>query len=156
MPDIHELEQQETDLVLDRFDLDDAWRLGSRIVEIARREGLGVAVDIRRPNLVLFRAMLPGTAPDQERWIEKKAGLVLRMENSGALVEARHTAWGVDAPAFGWLPREEYAITGGSFPIRVRGAGVIAAVTASGLTSEEDHALVVRGIREHLAEEQDA
>lgn len=151
--DIPELERQEAELVLDRFDLDDAWRLGARIVETARREGLGVGVDIRRADQVLFRAMLPGTAPDQQTWIEKKAALVLRMESSGALVEARHRAAGIDAASFGWLPTDSYAITGGSFPIRVRGVGVVAAVTASGLSSEDDHALVVRGIREHLAEE---
>ena len=44
-------------------------------------------------------------------------------------------------------------MTGGSFPIRVLGVGVVAAVTASGLTSMEDHDLVVAGIRAHLAAE---
>ncbi|MFJ4295657.1 heme-degrading domain-containing protein [Curtobacterium sp. NPDC089689] len=148
---IHDLEQQEAELVLPRFTLDDAWALGSRLVDIARREGHGVGIDIRRPNLILFRAALPGIAPDQERWIEKKAALVLRMETSGALVDARHRAAGIDAASFGWLPNEDYAITGGSFPIRVQGVGVVAAATASGLSSDEDHELIVQGIREHLA-----
>ncbi|MBT2501723.1 heme-degrading domain-containing protein [Curtobacterium sp. ISL-83] len=150
------LELQEQELVLRRFDLEDAWRLGARIVDIAFREGFGVGIDIRRANQVLFRAMLPGTAPDQEEWIEKKAALVLRMESSGALVEARHRAAGIDAASFGWLPSDSYAITGGSFPIRVRGVGVVAAVTASGLSSEDDHDLIVRGIRAHLLEETNA
>jgi uncharacterized protein (UPF0303 family) len=145
------LEAQEAELVLDRFDLADAWELGAGLVKIASTEGLGVGIDIRRPNLILFRAALPGIAPDQERWIEKKAALVLRMENSGALVEARHRATGIDAASFGWLPNEEYAVTGGSFPIRVRDVGVVAAVTASGLTSDEDHELVVRGLTELIA-----
>jgi uncharacterized protein (UPF0303 family) len=33
----------------------------------------------------------------------------------------------------------------------VRGAGVVAVATVSGLTSAEDHALVVDALREHLA-----
>lgn len=152
---VPDLEQQERDLVLDRFDHDDAWRLGSRIVAIARAAGHRVAVDIRRPGLVLFRAALPGATPDQEVWIARKAALVLRLEASSALVDARVSAAGVDPVAMGWLG-PEYAVTGGSFPIRVRGAGVVAAVTASGLTSLEDHALVVEGLRAHLAEAADA
>lgn len=38
----------------------------------------------------------------------------------------------------------------GSFPVRVRGAGVVAAVTVSGLSSDDDHQLVVDSIREFL------
>jgi len=57
---------------------------------------------------------------------------------------------GVDRRAIGWLD-ESYAVTGGSFPVRVKDVGVVAAVTASGLTSHEDHAFVVTGIEEFLA-----
>jgi uncharacterized protein (UPF0303 family) len=145
------LEQQERELVLEHFDHADAWRLGSRITALAQEAGAPVGIDVRRPGLILFRAALPGSTPDQESWIARKAALVLRMESSSALVDARLSAAGTDAS--GWLG-PEYAVTGGSFPIRVRGAGVVAAVTASGLTSMEDHDLVVAGLRAHLAEEQ--
>ena len=147
---IASLEQQERELVLDRFDHADAWALGSRIVAIAQQAGHGVGIDIRRPGLILFRAALPGSTPDQEVWIARKSAVVLRMESSSALVDARHTAAGIDAAASGWLGAE-YAVTGGSFPIRVRGAGVVAAATASGLASMADHDLVVEGLRAHLA-----
>ncbi len=45
---------------------------------------------------------------------------------------------------------EDYTLAGGSFPIRVRGAGVIGAITVSGLSSDEDHQMVVDGIRNYL------
>ena len=64
------------------------------------------------------------------------------MESSSALVAARLAAAGIDAAAIGWLGAD-YAITGGSFPVRVRAAGVVAAVTVSGLSSEQDHDLAV-------------
>jgi uncharacterized protein (UPF0303 family) len=146
---ISTLEQQEKELVFDSFDHSAAWRLGSRITAMAQAAGHPVGIDIRRPGLVLFRASLPGTTPDQETWIARKSALVLRMESSSALVDARLTAAGVDPVAMGWLG-SDYAVTGGSFPIRVRGTGVVAAVTASGLTSLEDHDLVVAGIRAEL------
>jgi len=59
-------------------------------------------------------------------------------------------AAGYDPTAVGWLAASDYAVTGGSVPIRVRGAGVVAALTLSGLSSEEDHALAVEGIRATL------
>jgi uncharacterized protein (UPF0303 family) len=150
MPDlITTLERQEQELLFDSFDHQDAWRLGSRITKIAQEAGHPVGIDIRRPGLVLFRAALPGITPDQESWIVRKSAVVLRMEASSALVDARLSAAGVDPAATGWLG-PEYAVTGGSFPIRVRGVGVVAAATASGLSSQQDHDLIVEGIRGHL------
>ena len=145
------LEQQERDLVFASFDHTDAWRLGSRITTIARDAGHPVGIDIRRPGLILFRAALPGITPDQETWIARKAAVVLRMEASSALVDARLSAAAIDPVATGWLDTG-YAVTGGSFPIRVRGVGVVAAATASGLSSQDDHDLIVDGIRAYLAD----
>jgi uncharacterized protein (UPF0303 family) len=95
------------------------------------------------------RAALPGSTPDQQAWIDGKSSVVLRMEASTALLAERFAAHGIDASQ-GWLPLPEYAVAGGSFPVRVRGVGVVAAVTASGLSSDDDHALIVDGIREFL------
>ncbi|MBB6407032.1 heme-degrading domain-containing protein [Arthrobacter sp. AZCC_0090] len=149
---IEALERQEEELLFDSFDHADAWRLGSRLTEMAQAAGHAIGIDIRRPGLILFRAALPGITPDQESWIARKSALVLRMEASSALVDARLSSAGIDAAAVGWLDAD-YAVTGGSFPVRVRGVGVVAAVTASGLSSQEDHDLIVDGIRQHLAAE---
>ncbi|MFB9715778.1 heme-degrading domain-containing protein [Arthrobacter methylotrophus] len=148
------LERQEEELLFTSFDHADAWKLGSRLTEMAQVAGHSIGIDIRRPGLILFRAALPGITPDQESWIARKSALVLRMEASSALVEARLASAGIDAVAAGWLGTD-YAVTGGSFPVRVRGVGVVAAVTASGLSSQEDHDLIVEGIRQHLAAKMD-
>jgi uncharacterized protein (UPF0303 family) len=145
------LERQEQELVFDAFDHAHAWRLGTRITAIAQEAGHKVGIDIRRPGLILFRAALPGITPDQDSWIARKAAVVLRMEASSALVDARLRAMNVDPVATGWLGAD-YAVTGGSFPIRVRGVGVVAAATASGLASQEDHDLIVEGIRAYLTD----
>lgn len=72
------------------------------------------------------------------------------LESSSALAAARLAAAGGDPSTGAWLGAE-YALTGGSFPIRVRGVGgVVAAATVSGLDSMDDHDLVVRGLRGQL------
>ncbi|MBF4632583.1 heme-binding protein [Clavibacter michiganensis subsp. phaseoli] len=147
---IAELEAQEDELVFDRFDNETAYLLGSRLARLAHERGLRVGIDIQRPGITLFRTMLPGVTADQEVWIQRKAALVLRMEASGALVEARFD--GFDPSSIGWLDHR-YAVTAGAIPIRVRGVGVVAVATASGLSSVEDHDLIVEGIRAQIAEE---
>jgi uncharacterized protein (UPF0303 family) len=140
---IRRLQAEEDRLVLDRFSGTDAWRLGRSITELALAQGHPVVIDIRRSDLILFRAALDGSTPDQQVWAERKAAVVLRMERSSALVAARLA--GTDPVASGWLDHR-YALTGGAVPIRVRGVGVVAAVAVSGLASEDDHALAVRGL----------
>jgi uncharacterized protein (UPF0303 family) len=147
--EIARLEAEERELILPGFDRADAWRLGSLITERAMAEGLGVAVDIRRPDHILFHASLAGSTGDNDEWIRRKSALVLRMEASSLLLARRFTASGENPfeSASGWLDPQRYVLAGGSVPIRVGGVGVVAAVTVSGLTSEEDHALVVDALR---------
>jgi uncharacterized protein (UPF0303 family) len=46
----------------------------------------------------------------------------------------------------------EFSPHGGAFPIRVKGVGIVAAATVSGLPQEDDHALVVEALRQLKAE----
>jgi uncharacterized protein (UPF0303 family) len=149
-PRIAELRQHEEELVFESFDHHDAWRLGSLIADHAIAEGHGVAIDIRRHNIVLFRCVLPGATSDQEEWVRRKSATTLRFEHSTALLSEEFSAKNYDPTQGGWLSPEDYTLAGGSFPIRVRGADVVAATTVSGLTSDEDHQLVVDGIRNYL------
>jgi uncharacterized protein (UPF0303 family) len=44
------------------------------------------------------------------------------------------------------LPLADFAAHGGSFPIRVHGAGIIGCVTVSGLPQRADHELAVEAL----------
>jgi uncharacterized protein (UPF0303 family) len=44
------------------------------------------------------------------------------------------------------LPVTEFALSGGSFPVRVKGAGIIGSVTVSGLHERDDHEVAVAAI----------
>jgi len=146
---IAELEAEQRELVFGSFDAADAWRLGCLITERALEETLAVVIDIRRPGLVLFRTALAGTTADNEYWVSGKSAAVLRLESSSALLAAKFAEHGID-PTSGWLPASQYTVAGGSVPVRVAGVGVVAAVTVSGLSSDDDHQIVVDAMRTYL------
>ena len=149
---IAELRRHEDELVFGSFDLTDAWLLGSAIVERGRAARHAIAVDIRRPGLILFRAALPGATADQEEWIRRKSASAFRFESSTARLSAEYTARGGDKTLEGSLDRAEYSMSGGAFPVRVAGTGVVAVVTVSGLASDDDHQLVVDSIASYLTD----
>ena len=145
-----ELVAHETRFVLDSFDHPAAWRLGTLMVERALREDAAIIVDIRKPSMVLFRSALAGTTAENEAWLERKARTVFRFETSTALLAARFAAQGVDPLTAEWFDTKRFTNAGGSFPLRVRGVGVVAAVTVSGLTSDEDHDFVIDSLTQYV------
>ena len=145
------IEEQERTLLFRRFDNDDAWRLGSLIVGLARERRLPVTVDIRRGAQQLFHAALPGTTADNDDWVARKARVVQRFGSSSYLMGLRSAAKGRDFTTHrADLPADEYAAHGGSFPINVIGVGVVGAITVSGLPQADDHALVVEVVEKFL------
>ncbi|MFC8344444.1 heme-degrading domain-containing protein [Streptomyces sp. NPDC057280] len=153
-PPIEELEAQERRLVFRRFTHDDAWALGSLLVELARERQAPVAIDIHRAGQQLFHAALPGSAPDNDAWIHRKRRVVERYNSASYLVGARFRAKGTTFEESSRLDPDEYAAHGGSFPITVEGVGVVGAVTVSGLPQLQDHKFVVEALEEFLSKDQ--
>ncbi|RKM97945.1 heme-degrading domain-containing protein [Streptomyces xinghaiensis] len=145
------LRAQEDRLVLRRFTHEDAWRLGCLLADTARQRLAPVTIDIRRGHQQVFHCALPGTSPDNDDWIDRKRRVVERFSESSYLVGTRFRAKGTTFEASSPLDQCLYAAHGGSFPIRVEGAGVVGAVTVSGLAQAEDHAMVVEALENFLA-----
>ncbi|MFJ2216962.1 heme-degrading domain-containing protein [Streptomyces sp. NPDC101062] len=145
-PTVAELEAQEARLTLPHFTYDDAWALGTLLVELARARSAPVAIDIRRGAQQLFHCALPGATADNDAWIDRKRRVVERYGAASLLVGARFRAKGTTFEESSRLDPDRYAAHGGSFPIAVEGAGVIGTVTVSGLPQVEDHALVVEAL----------
>ena len=143
---IAELEAQEERLRFTRFDNDDAWTLGSLLVRLGKERGLPITIDIRRHGHQLFHAALPGTAPDNDRWIERKIRVVERLNASSFLIGRRMAAKGQAMDAAYGVDPADFATHGGAFPIRVVDVGVVGVVTVSGLPQADDHALVVEAL----------
>jgi uncharacterized protein (UPF0303 family) len=151
-PELAQLLLQEEELQFAAFSNDAAWDLGCALVDAARRDGLGVTIDIRRGDQQLFHAALPGTAANNDIWIERKNRVVRRFGHTSFYVGTRHRIDGTDFAASESVDPREYAAHGGAFPIIVRDVGVVGTVTVSGLPQEDDHRLVVEVLRSVLAE----
>ena len=111
---------------------------------------LPVVIDIRTADRTLFHAALPGSAPLHALWARRKSNTALLFQAASYLVGSRLRAKAETLSAHG-LDTADYAEAGGAVPIVLRGTGMVAVATVSGLPQKEDHQLVVRAIRTVLA-----
>lgn len=137
-------------LILPRFDENTALTLGTILVSLAQAENLPVVINIRTADRTLFHAALPGAAPLNDTWARRKSNTALMFQKSSLLVGTMLREKGSSLANDG-LPDADYADHGGAVPIRVRGVGMVAVATVSGLPQRDDHALVVRGLEALLA-----
>ena len=137
---------------LDRFDFDDAWRLGSTLAEQCRGEGHPVTISIQLGEQRVFHAALPGTSADNDSWVDRKSRVVRRFDCSSLEVQENLAKDDPDGffSAFALSP-SQYAAAGGAVPIRVRGA-LVGVLAVSGLESSEDHEIAVAALSAHAAE----
>jgi uncharacterized protein (UPF0303 family) len=157
--DLARIALQEKTLEFPAFDEETAWRLGSRLRALAVERGLVLVVDIRRtgqPAQPLFYAALPGTTPDNPEWVRRKSNVVFRFQRSSYAVGLEMEQKQSTLQERYGLPLADYACHGGSFPIRVRGAGFVGAVTVSGLPQRDDHNLVVEALCAELGHDLEA
>ena len=148
--DIERIKAQEEAIVFARFDEDEAFRLGVALRERAVAASMPLVIDVRTWDRQLFQCALPGSTEANADWVRRKINVVRRFARSSyraSLEQNRED--GLFAPRFGLDPAE-YAPAGGSFPIRLANAGIIGAVSISGLPQREDHALVVAVLCAHL------
>jgi uncharacterized protein (UPF0303 family) len=147
-PSLAELAAEEAELQFTSFTNDDAWALGTALVEAAR--GLPVAVDISRNGQQLFHAALPGTSADNDEWIRRKTAVVNRFGHSSLYMRQSFLERGTTFEEATGLDLREYAAHGGGFPILVRDVGPVGVVVVSGLPQLEDHRMVVAALRAQL------
>jgi len=142
--------QQEADLQFTKFDAAIAWRLGTFLVEKAKREGLKIAVGITKGGQRVFHWAADGTSLDNDSWIDRKTRTVYRWGHSSFYM-GRKLAREETTPAQKYAVDErEYAFDGGCFPILLKGTGVVGTLTVSGLKQHQDHALAVEALRHVL------
>jgi uncharacterized protein (UPF0303 family) len=143
--DLERVALQERELQLTHMDEQMAWELGNRLRAMAVERGLAIVIDVRRFGQPLFYTALKGTTPDNVEWVRRKSNVVARFHRSSYGVGLTMKIKNDSLEARG-LPINEYASHGGSFPIAVKGAGIVGSVTVSGLPQRGDHELVVEAL----------
>ena len=146
------VEAEEAEVVLPRFDVTDAWTLGSRMRDAAAAAGLPIVVGISLGEARVFHTALPGSSADNDAWLERKTRVARRYGRSSFGVGLSFKAAGKDFDTDGRLDTSLYAAHGGVFPITIEGVGVVGTVGVSGLPQAEDHAFVVEHLRAWLAD----
>ncbi len=144
--DLQRIAQQEQELVLPRLDAQTAWDLGSRLRALAAERGLAVVIDVRRFGQPLFYAAMDGTTPDNVEWVRRKSNVVARFHTSSYVAGLKEKLKNQSLTESQGLPITDYATHGGSFPLRVAGAGIVGSVTVSGLPQRADHELVIEAL----------
>ena len=146
------VEAEEREIVLPRFDLDDAWRLGSAMRAAGLERRLPIVIGISLGEARVFHAALPGSSADNDAWLERKSRVARRYGRSSYGVGLSFAAVGKDFDTSARLDTTRYAAHGGVFPITIVGVGVVGTVGVSGLPQADDHAFVVEHLRALRAE----
>jgi uncharacterized protein (UPF0303 family) len=147
---LRKLEAELETLSFPSFNFDDALAIGLDLVETARRKALPIAIDVTVNRQQLFHAALPGSSPDNDQWVLRKSRVAARFFKSSLAVATDLRIKGKTIEDVWGLPSAEYAPSGGSVPVLVKGAGVIGTITVSGLPDVEDHEMVVAAIHRRL------
>ena len=144
--DLARIAQQEKQLQFSSFDEDTAWKLGSHLRELAVARNLKIVIDVRRAGQPLFYTALSGTTPDNVEWVRRKSNVTFRFHRSSYAIGLEMEEKKSNLLDRYGLPVSEFVSHGGCFPIRVTGAGLIGAVTVSGLPQRADHELAVEAL----------
>ncbi|KAI1146957.1 hypothetical protein F4825DRAFT_439045 [Nemania diffusa] len=133
------------------FTAADAWELGhllyARLLPLSAAQPTVISIATAQGHVLFQAAAGAGTTPDNDAWVRRKRGAVLRFGVSSWFLQCRFAGdEGAFRRKFGFGEEKagEYAIHGGGVPIKVEGVeGIVAVVVVSGLKQHEDHGVIV-------------
>jgi uncharacterized protein (UPF0303 family) len=148
--DLAIIARQEQSLCFQKFDEHTAWEIGTRLKAAAEKLGGAVAIDVTLAGHSVFSYVMPGASPNNTNWVRRKRNTVQHFHRSSYGLGRQLERDKADLFGKFGLSLSDYAVHGGSFPIRVLGTGVVGAVTVSGLPQREDHKVVVEVLADFL------
>ena len=143
--------QEEQILYLESMDVLDAANIGKIATEIAIERKLPIAIEVRIGDWVIYHVSLPGSTPENDWWISRKARVVLLKHHSTLYERVSAQERGVDWHKENDLLDETHAIHGGGLPLITKKDGFIGVLLISGLPQVDDHLLGVEVLTEFLA-----
>ena len=146
-----DLLREESELILPSLTNNDALAIGEIAVKIGLERKLPIAIVIRIGEWTVFKAALPGSKPENDGWIERKARVVSLTGHSTMYERVSAEERGVDWHKEHGVVDETHAIHGGGIPLVTRTNGSEGILLISGLPQVEDHKLGVEILKRYLA-----
>jgi len=137
--------------ILPSLELSNAIEMGDIAKSLCITRKLPVAIEIRLIDWIVYHASLPGSKPENDWWIARKARVVMLKHHSTLYERVSAEERGVDWHQENNFSDETHAIHGGGLPLITKDKGFVGALLISGLPQVEDHLLGVEVITEFLA-----
>ena len=142
---------EEAMLVLPSLTNSDAIEIGQIATSLCADRSLPLAVEVRIGDWIVYHASLPGSTPENDWWIGRKARVVNLKKHSTIFERVLAEEQGIDWHKENNLLDETHAIHGGGIPLITKGDGYLGVLIISGLPQVEDHLLGVEALTEFLA-----
>ena len=145
-----QLLEEEQILILPSLEILDALDIGEIAKSLCVTRNLPVAVEVRLDDWTVYHASLPGSKPENDWWIARKARVVMLKHHSTLYERVSAQERGVDWHKENNLQNETHAIHGGALPL-ITNEGFKGILIISGLPQVEDHLFAVEVLTEFLA-----
>jgi len=124
-----------------------ALEMGLKIIDLAKSRNQQIAVEICRLNHSVFLYIDDGLPLDKHNWLRRKANVVKQFEESSLGVKKDFKDGNMSLEKTFGLNEKDFIVKGGSIPIFVKTAGMVATITVSGLPDEEDHKIIIEALQ---------
>ena len=143
--------KEEQLLVLPDLSQKSAIEIGEIAKSLGTQRSLPIAVEVRLGDWIVYHASLPGSTPENDWWIGRKARVVKLKKHSSMFERVLAEEQGIDWHKENNLLDETHAIHGGGLPLITKDDGFVGVLIISGLPQVDDHLLGVEVLTEFLA-----
>jgi uncharacterized protein (UPF0303 family) len=146
-----ELAREEELLTLPSLSMADALEIGEIGVALGLARSLPLAIEVRLGDWTVFHVSLPGSKPENDQWIARKARVVMARGHSTMFERVLAEEQGINWHETYGFSEADYAIHGGGQALRISGLGVQGILLVSGIPQVEDHLFGIEVLTEYLA-----
>ncbi len=141
---------QYPDLQFSKFNSQDAYALGTQIVEATLEQGIALGVEIFVFGRTCYQYLPDALGIDKADWLKRKRNSVLYFGMSTAALyeKCKHDESLLVTKYARKL--EDYTLTPGSIPLRLKDSGLVGAITVTGLAPEDDHRFVSEQVKRYF------
>ena len=146
-----QLINEELILTLPSLDLAGALEIGEIAKSLGVERNLPIGIEVRLGEWIIYHASLPGSKPENDWWMSRKARTVMLKHHSTMYERVSAEERGVDWHKENNLFDETHAIHGGGLPLITKDDGFVGVLLISGLPQVEDHLVGIEVLTEFLA-----